>query len=412
MSGRGRPARKRRLPAKLLDGEKKRYFVGSETHLEELFNNFTSSTDEKGPSLAKTPTVVHPENFLNQIGESTEINPTNIIIQHDDNLYNQDFCGSAGQQNYQTQPQASAQEFCADTGGEPVTLPTTAQQTEHFYPAQPQVSAQGYCAAAGGEYMAQNITQINTAQTQASAQGFCAAAGGEPTRFRRQNVPELPVFDNTAIPVGAFVPRELKDKIKADIYIDFEKLEKSGIISSDSDSELEFVQDKGVFLKKKIKKTKKVMNIFDWLATFGTFMAVRCDPNTDMFNKLLKHQQTVQSIAKNNGDWKTYDKKFRKLVELGLCKWGQVKEELISAANQKVNLVKKKFSSVNNFVQKPCVHFHKFGACPYNNKCKFSHICPYCLKGQHSEKDCYSKQKFGQRKLKKFSTPYSSFSKK
>ena len=272
------------------------------------------------------------------------------------------------------------------------------------------MSAQGFCAAAGGECMAQN----NTAQTQASAQGYCAAVGGEHTRFGRQNVSELselPVFDNTAIPVGAFVPRELKEKIKADIYIDFKKLEKSGIVSSDSDFELEFVQDKGVFLRKKMKKTKKVMNIFDWLATFGTFMAVRSDPNTDMFNKLLKHQQTVQSIAKNNGDWKTYDKKFRKLVELGLCKWGQVKEELISGANQKVNLVKKKFSPVNNFVQKPCVNFHKFGACTYNNKCKFSHICPYCLKGQHSEKDCYAKQKFG-RKIKKFSTPYSSFSKK
>ena len=36
------------------------------------------------------------------MGESTEITPSNIVIQHDDSFFNQDFCGSAGQQNYLT----------------------------------------------------------------------------------------------------------------------------------------------------------------------------------------------------------------------------------------------------------------------------------------------------------------------
>ena len=257
-----------------------------------------------------------------------------------------------------------------------------------------------------------NDTSMNdvTLQPQPATQGICVAGQGiEDQRFvtgsaENQLVPVRQAatmsmapmsFDSTAVPVGAFVAEKVKDMIRQDKFVKFKDIAKNEIDTSDSESEGEFLEDANGFLKRKKKnKNKKPLSFFAWVEIFTKFSAIRCELEPSLYVMMLKHQEMVQKIAKGKGDWKKYDKKFRKLIAVGQAQWGVVKNELVSEALSmppRPQHVDKKKNYDKSGGPGPCINFHRNGFCVAKQNCKYSHSCFICQKGVHSAKNCWNR---------------------
>ena len=199
-------------------------------------------------------------------------------------------------------------------------------------------------------------------------------------------------YDTTAIPVGALLSNSIKEAIRGDKYVDFKKLARQEV-GSDSDSDSELVEDDNGYLKRKKKVKKSPLSFLEWQDAFNKFFAARLDGeegrSLPVAMGLLKHQETVQKLVRARGNWRKYDKSFRRLVECGHAQWGSVKAELYSeaAANVTERPSAQKSARVST---RSCHSFHKLGVCSRKD-CIYSHVCYYCKKGSHPASQCYSR---------------------
>ena len=107
---------------------------------------------------------------------------------------------------------------------------------------------------------------------------------------------------------------EEREAIIANKYIDFKKLVNNQH-NSDSKSEFaEFLLDTAGCLRWKKKTRRNPLCILEWGIAFKTYLAIQNEHDPSVAPGLLKHQQVVQKLAMDKGDWRKYDKGFRKLV--------------------------------------------------------------------------------------------------
>ncbi|CAC5390263.1 unnamed protein product [Mytilus coruscus] len=118
----------------------------------------------------------------------------------------------------------------------------------------------------------------------------------------------------SALPVGATVSDDIKGKIWANEYINFDILlpeddmvDKPIPLSVERDNQnrprLVFNENIG---------SKKIRTIDQWISAFSAYMVIYCQKYTDAFEDLITYMETAREIAKSNGQWLKYDKKFRK----------------------------------------------------------------------------------------------------
>ena len=199
-------------------------------------------------------------------------------------------------------------------------------------------------------------------------------------------------YDTEAVPVFVFLEEELLRKIRSNAYVDFKKLAKNSF-ESDSDSESEFIEVNG-FLKKSKKEKREKLSFLDWQIAFNIFSTARVESDPNSALGLLKHQQQVLKLVRSRGDWRGYDKKFRKLVALGHAHWGSVKAEIYSeASTTHYVLAPQQNLRAIGIKEKLCFSYHKKGFCPAaasGSRCQFSHVCPKCKLGLHPAYKCYS----------------------
>ncbi|XP_076073395.1 uncharacterized protein LOC143045003 [Mytilus galloprovincialis] len=132
-----------------------------------------------------------------------------------------------------------------------------------------------------------------------------------------ENVPFTQTTNNTfqsALPVGATVSDEIKGKIWANEYINFDILlpeddmiDKPIPLSVERDN-----QNQPRLVFNESTGSKKIRTIDQWISAFSAYMVIYCQKFTDAFEDLITYMETVREIAKSNGQWLKYDKKFRK----------------------------------------------------------------------------------------------------
>ena len=102
------------------------------------------------------------------------------------------------------------------------------------------------------------------------------------------------------------------------------------------------------------------------------------------------HYANVSRLMADRGDWLAYDMGFRKMIERGLCVWGDThsamyqkalpkfnapnKKQEIHTTQQKHNTTQQKQKSVP---QGWCIDFHSKSECS-RTQCRFNHKCFLC----------------------------------
>lgn len=66
----------------------------------------------------------------------------------------------------------------------------------------------------------------------------------------------------------------------------------------------------------------------NWLTAWNRYMAIYYIKYPHEQAKLAKHLEAVRDIADAKGNWYSYDKDFRSLIEQGQVQWGDVHMEL------------------------------------------------------------------------------------
>lgn len=70
----------------------------------------------------------------------------------------------------------------------------------------------------------------------------------------------------------------------------------------------------------------ELSSIEDWLTVWNRYMAIYCLKYPHEQAKLAKHLEAVRDIADSKGNWCSYDKDFRSLIEQ--VRWGNIYMEL------------------------------------------------------------------------------------
>ena len=213
---------------------------------------------------------------------------------------------------------------------------------------------------------------------------------------RPLQVPLLPTYDDTAVPVGATLSPSLRQKIINGNYVDFALLVDIDNLS-DSDSDLEegsFTLKNGNLKLSKAKTKNKFISFPDWVGAWNVFTCVFLESHQDLSYvfKFGKHLEIVRGLYKAGKDWRHYDIKFRKYVEAGVARWGVTKSELYDKSflrvesvgtNKRKTTVVQKSSKSLSF----CYGFQK-GSCQKNN-CKYKHYCKLCGQFGHGAHACH-----------------------
>ena len=139
---------------------------------------------------------------------------------------------------------------------------------------------------------------------------------------RPLQVPLLPTYDDSAVPVGATLSPSLRQKIINGNYVDFALLVDIDNLS-DSDSDLEegsFSLKNGTLKLSKAKTKNKFLTFPDWVGAWNVFTCVFLESHQDLSYvfKFGKHLEIVRGLYKAGRDWRHYDIKFRKYVEAGV----------------------------------------------------------------------------------------------
>ncbi|XP_063415122.1 uncharacterized protein LOC134697032 [Mytilus trossulus] len=201
----------------------------------------------------------------------------------------------------------------------------------------------------------------------------------------------------SALPVGATVSDDVKGKIWANEYINFDILlpeddmiDKPIPLSVERDN-----QNQPRLVFNESTGSKKIRTIDQWISAFSAYMVIYCQKFTDAFEDLVTYMETVREIAKSNGQWLKYDKKFRKAKCQLRVSWANMHQELWLKAMQKTPDVqndnyqsqRRNYNTSNDHIpQGFCVRFHSGNFCQL--PCKCLHKCYICNK-LHPASKCW-----------------------
>ena len=72
------------------------------------------------------------------------------------------------------------------------------------------------------------------------------------------------------------------------------------------------------------QKPKRIATIDQWLTAFQTFVAIYTVRFPNDASALMKHSETVRSLAAKNAHWRYYDENFRFLRQKTFFPWDQI----------------------------------------------------------------------------------------
>ena len=73
---------------------------------------------------------------------------------------------------------------------------------------------------------------------------------------------------------------------------------------------------------------KSVKSLEDWISAFAIYAAIYIEKHPSTMAGLLKYMEVARNLARSNGDWVTYDTKFRKMQMQQKLGWGVSHQEL------------------------------------------------------------------------------------
>jgi len=217
----------------------------------------------------------------------------------------------------------------------------------------------------------------------------------------------------SGIPLGAHIPKRIKEKNWANEYIDL-----SALLPKNVDNDLWSVTfaPSTVTLQNQqnVPKTKSILSFYEWNEAFRIFMAIYIQKFPEDAPHMLKYMSTIRNIyeMKGNESFRYYDETFRLLRKENSQPWQQEIDEL----HRKTMFMKSsKFTTNHTFLQSPTTAKHNNGTAfnpnnrrvqPFLDKsnngtyniynkyqcctkriCPYQHVCRVC-KGPHPQAKC------------------------
>ena len=156
--------------------------------------------------------------------------------------------------------------------------------------------------------------------------------------------------------------------------------------------------------KPKIPVKDKVLTLEQFTMAFTRFSSLLVSRYCHLAPGLLTHLHQVHQVARDGGDWASFDMQVRKHIQYGFRKWGDKCSEFAVQAVQtgirdliQGQPISDSKSSENADEKVPrgyCFSFHKNGSCDKRKqKCKgnFKHLCYHCEE-DHRAVDCTKPQ--------------------
>lgn len=188
-------------------------------------------------------------------------------------------------------------------------------------------------------------------------------------------------FSSGGRQITSLVSENLRNKIWSHNFVEMKDLLKGSEERTTCAIEVENMSEAGTSFKivnKAQNSGSKSLPITAWARAFNRFTAIMSLKHPEWSIGLNQHQETVLSIADQNGSWNYYDIEFRNLIAKGEATWGSTNLELYLFAMIKSD--SKKSSGSGLYIPKGACHkFHTTGYCLYADKCNFQHKCPGCL---------------------------------
>ena len=204
-----------------------------------------------------------------------------------------------------------------------------------------------------------------------------------------------PVLISAPVSLDLAINQDLRNKIWANEYVDFGSL----LDPSQMTHNKVVVQQTGgggssLCLIPPSKMLPK--NINEWQTAFAIFTTVYTKKFTDESNNLVKYGETIRQMAKEGGDFNSYDVTFRKLRQVANLPWYHFHTELYLKAStfgkrSEPFQPNTQYREVKQFTKSTRLPFgYCFRFCrglPCDGFCDFKHKCTKCM-GNHPMFSC------------------------
>ncbi|XP_070204476.1 uncharacterized protein [Littorina saxatilis] len=199
------------------------------------------------------------------------------------------------------------------------------------------------------------------------------------------------------VPVDLFVEDKIKQRIWTNEAIDMALLVKGEEGPSYDVTITKSTEGPSLQIRDSPQKAS-TLSESRWMAAWNIFTAIYVQKFSAAGQGLAVHFQQVQLLMQEKGDWRGYDRSFRRMVQQGLKTWGASCPELYTTARLKF------IQSVQNAplrCDSPadgnrwnagapkgyCLNFHVKGSCTLN-RCRYKHACFHCQNGEHPAISC------------------------
>lgn len=197
------------------------------------------------------------------------------------------------------------------------------------------------------------------------------------------------------------ISAKLKAAIVSNEFIDLKKLDKN--FKEDRSFNLSIANDEDLSLKLSkppVKPQDQLITLSAWLDYFTRYMYVYLEKYPDQARPMITYMHTVRTLAKEQKDWRGYDRAFRERRVRRETPWNLIDSHAYTRAFQSATPTvgesrqksqytqQQSRSKGKNMVPKRyCIKFHTANTCPYNSDCRYFHTCFKCGK-EHSASKC------------------------
>uniref|UniRef100_A0A8W8JFT3 Uncharacterized protein n=1 Tax=Magallana gigas TaxID=29159 RepID=A0A8W8JFT3_MAGGI len=216
-------------------------------------------------------------------------------------------------------------------------------------------------------------------------------------------------FVSTSVSIEARVPDKLKSKIWSKQYVDCGSLllrNKQG--KEKLPLQVENSMRTGSLTIHQVEREDtdgELSSMNDWVTAWNRYMTIYCIKYPHEQAKLAKNLEAVRDIADAKGNWYSYDKDFRSLIEQGHVQWGDVHMELYVntrlTSSQSIKTTNPHKELSKTIPRGACFQFHTGKQCNAGLSCRFQQRCYNCG-GSHPFIRCTKRVQRPYRVLQKF----------